>query len=275
MHMKLSPSQITEFRKKIYDYYKQHKRPMPWRNCDNPYYVVISELMLQQTQVPRVLQKFPEFITAFPDFSALARAPMKDVITMWQGMGYNRRAKYLKQIAEKVVGEYGSILPSDSSILETFPGIGPATAGSIAAFAYNTPTIFIETNIRRVHLHFFFPETKDVHDKEIKQVVEQTLDRKQPREWYYALMDYGTMMMKSLDNPNKRSKHYSLQSRFEGSDRQIRGRVLKVLVSQQNVTKEQFLRLLHDEEERVSQILDKMEQEGMIVRDKTRYRLPD
>ncbi len=273
--MKLGPSQITEFRKKIYDYYIQHKRPMPWRNCDNPYYVVISELMLQQTQVPRVLQKFPEFITAFPDFSALVRASMKDVITQWQGMGYNRRAKYLKQIAEKVVGEYGGILPSDPSILETFPGIGPATAGSIAAFAYNTPTIFIETNIRRVHLHFFFPETKDVHDKEIKQVVEQTLDRKQPREWYYALMDYGTMMMKSLDNPNKRSKHYSLQSRFEGSDRQIRGRVLKVLVSQQNVTKEQFLRLLQDEEERVSQILDKMEQEGMIVRDKTRYRLPD
>ncbi|MEN9327513.1 MAG: hypothetical protein RI947_321 [Candidatus Parcubacteria bacterium] len=273
--MKLSQSQIAEFRKKIYDYYKQHKRPMPWRNCDNPYYVVISELMLQQTQVPRVLQKFPEFITALPDFSALAQASMKDVITQWQGMGYNRRAKYLKQIAEKVVGEYGGILPSDPSILETFPGIGPATAGSIAAFAYDTPTIFIETNIRRVHLHFFFPDRKDVHDKEIKQVVEQTLDTKQPREWYYALMDYGTMMMKSLDNPNKRSKHYSLQSRFEGSDRQIRGRVLKVLVSQQNATKDQFLRLLQDEEERVSQILDKMEQEGMIVWDKIRYRLPD
>lgn len=265
---------IEQVRNTIYEYYRKNRREMPWRFSENPYYIVVSELMLQQTQVPRVMQKFPAFIQRFPTFSALAAAPMADVLTEWQGMGYNRRAKFLKQIAEKVMSAYNGVLPDDPLELVKLPGVGKATAGSIAAFAYNVPTVFIETNIRRVFIHFFFNDAAEVHDNDLFPLVERALDRDNPREWYYALMDYGTMMMKHMENPNKKSKHYAVQSRFEGSDRQIRGRVLKALVEMGAVNGDTLITMIGDDRERVDGILQRMEKEGMIARDGERYTLP-
>jgi A/G-specific adenine glycosylase len=178
---------------------------MLWRHSDDPYRILVSEIMLQQTQVERVAVKYPTFIAAFPDAATLARAPQSAVIAAWQGMGYNRRAIALKKCAEKITDEYGGTVPRDPDVLATFPGIGPATASSICAFAFNLPVVFIETNIRRVFIHSFFPDKEIVTDQEILPLVERALDREQPRVWYWALMDLGTELKKQMPNPNRKS----------------------------------------------------------------------
>ncbi|MFC1509819.1 A/G-specific adenine glycosylase, partial [Candidatus Omnitrophota bacterium] len=218
--VKLTRKEILGFRRTIYSYYKKHQRQLPWRETSDPYCITVSELMLQQTQVDRVIDKYNLFIREFPDFAALAQASLLDVLRVWQGLGYNRRAKALREIAIKVMNDYKGILPSSPDLLKTFPGIGPYTAQAITAFAFNKPAVFIETNIRCVYIHFFFNSRTEVKDGDIFPVVEQTLDSGNPRKWYSALMDYGVMLKKEHLNPGRKSAHYSKQSRFEGSDRQ-------------------------------------------------------
>jgi A/G-specific adenine glycosylase len=258
---------IEEFRQMVLAFYQQHKRPMAWRETTDPYLILVSEIMLQQTQVERVALKYPEFIARFPDFPALARASPADILPVWQGMGYNRRAIALQKCAVRVMTEFGGTLPRDVDILETFPGIGRATASSIAAFAFNLPVVFIETNIRRVFIHFFFSYGDQVNDTEILPLAERALDRENPREWYWALMDLGTSLKKSVPNPNRRSAHYTKQSAFEGSDRKIRGGILRMLVSGQKMTAVQISRACAEETERVAKILEALESEGFIRRE--------
>ena len=266
---------IETFQQTINAYYRDHKRPMPWRDIDDTYKILVSEIMLQQTQVPRVLIKYPEFISQFPTFESLSSASLKDVIAAWQGMGYNRRAKYLKLIAEQVISAYDGKLPDNPIVLDSLPGIGPGTAGSLAVFAYNRPAVFIETNIRRVFIHFFFQEQEDIDDKQIYPLVEQSLSGQDPRQWYYALMDYGTMLGAGKENANRRSRHYSVQSKFEGSDRQIRGAILKSLVQHNEIEEKQLITFIQKDESRTRIVLEQMEKEGMVVRDNNRYSLPD
>jgi len=258
---------IAEFRKKIWDFYHAHGRSFAWRNSDNPYYVFISEVMLQQTQTHRVEYKFEEFIEAFPDFSMLASAPLREVLGVWQGLGYNRRGKFVHQAAQMIMREFEGALPEDPAQLVRLPGIGPATAASIAAFAYNSPTIFIETNIRSVFIHHFFNTAKkDISDKDVLALVECTVDHDNPREWYYALMDYGVYLKKRGPNPSRRSKHHVVQSKFEGSDRQIRGKIIKMLVERQQVQQERLILHIADEQERTARIIDDLVQEGLVCK---------
>ena len=223
---------IPAFVRRVSQYYLTHGRYLPWRVNITPYSIVVSEIMLQQTQVARVLKKFPYFLTKFPNFMSLAKAPLNEVLEAWQGMGYNRRAKYLHAAAKQIVSAHRGVLPHDPEVLESFPGIGVATAGSIACFAFNAPTVFIETNIRRSILFHFFPSQDQVADTEVRKVVEEciqylTSQKASFREWYWALMDYGSYLKTVVVNPNKRSKHYVKQSKFHGSDRQIRGALLR------------------------------------------------
>ncbi|MDO8642566.1 MAG: A/G-specific adenine glycosylase [Candidatus Woesearchaeota archaeon] len=223
---------VHSFQKIVQKHYKENGRDLPWRQTTDPYQIVVSEVMLQQTQVDRVVKKYAEFVAHFPDFSSLAAASVGDVLRAWQGLGYNRRGLMLKQLAETVVEKYSSTLPNDPALLEELPGIGPATAQSICAFAFNVPVVFIETNIRTVFIHHFFKnrnKEKKVSDDELLPLVEKTLDKKNPRQWYNALMDYGTFLKKEFGNANVRSAQYARQSKFEGSNRQVRGRILKVL----------------------------------------------
>lgn len=203
---------------------------MPWRETQDPYRILVSEIMLQQTQVARVVEKYPRFIKAFPNFKALDKAQLAKVYGLWQGMGYNRRALALKKTAHIIVNDYNGALPQTNEELCALPGIGKATASSIMAFAFNLPAVFVETNIRTVFIHFFFKNGKKVADEEILPLVEMCLYKKNPRVWYWALMDYGTMLKKIGEDKNTRSKHYKKQSRFEGSRRQKRGKILKILL---------------------------------------------
>lgn len=196
--------------------------------------------MLQQTQVARVEEKYRSFLKKFPTMRVLARASTRDVLKEWQGLGYNRRALALKQLAGVVLRIHGGVLPKKAEDLVKLPGIGPASAGAIAAFAYGTPNVFIETNIRRAYIHEWFGSRKKVEDREIIPLIEKTMDKRNPRDWYYALMDYGSMLGKTLgrENPNKKSGQYAKQATFSGSMREIRGKVLRLAVSGVHTTAE-------------------------------------
>lgn len=255
---------IDAFRKMVLTHYTNRGRDLPWRRTADPYHILVSEIMLQQTQVERVTQKFPVFLEKFPDFATLAGAPLDEVLMSWQGMGYNRRAIALQKCAVRVVTEFGGNLPADVDTLATFPGIGRATASSICAFAFNMPVIFIETNIRRVFIHYFFDEQDVVADTEILPVVTKALNKKDPRTWYNALMDLGTELKNSVPNPNRRSRHYTKQSAFEGSDRKIRGAILKLLLDEKRITEQKIMRTFNEEPERIFRILKSLEDEGFI-----------
>ncbi|HLL60855.1 MAG TPA: hypothetical protein VK338_04000, partial [Candidatus Nitrosocosmicus sp.] len=261
---------LIDFQRIIWDYYKKHKRDLPWRNTTDPYKILISEMMLQQTQVTRVITKYKEFLDPFPNFQSLANASLQEILRVWQGMGYNRRAKYIKAISEKVMNEYRGILPNDPNILVTFPGIGKNTAASIVAFSFNKPTVFIETNIRRVYIHYFFKDSDGIEDKDILKLVEKTLDKVNPRDWYYALMDYGTYLAKTVENPNKKSKHYTIQSKFEGSNRQIRGAILKHLLLSQ-MTEKDLVKVLNKDQCNVVDILHTLRKEGFVKEEQGIY----
>jgi A/G-specific adenine glycosylase len=261
-----SRASLDRFRIALRDFYHAHGRDMPWRTTTNPYHILVSEVMLQQTSVERTVAKYGEFITAFPDFPALAYAPLDTVLRVWQGMGYNRRAIALMRIAGLVVDEYSGILPSDPAVLATFPGIGKATAASIAAFAFNAPVVFIETNIRRVFIYCFFQDRSDVHDREIEPLVAATLDRENPREWYWALMDYGTHMKKTQENPNRKSAHYTRQPPFEGSRRQLRGKILRALLDRPGMKESELAAATGAEPELLREVLEEFRIEGFITR---------
>ncbi len=258
----LNQAHVEQFRATIRTYYENAGRDFSWRQQITPYRIVVSEIMLQQTQAGRVSQKFDSFITLFPDFKALAEAPFDVVLRAWKGLGYNRRAQALQKIARLITDDYEGLLPDDPKILQTFPGIGPATASSIVTFAYNKPTVFIETNIRTVFIYTFFHNSINIQDCDLIPLIEQTLDRENSRKWYYALMDYGVMLKKEIGNFSRLSAHHTQQSKFEGSDRQIRGMILQVLLDQPGISQEGLLSEISKEPARVMRILHDLQREG-------------
>jgi A/G-specific adenine glycosylase len=222
--------------------------------------------MLQQTQVDRVVDKYLLFIRTFPTFQTLAQASMEKLLATWQGLGYNRRALLLRACAQQVIKRHGGSLPDTPESLAALPGIGKATAASICAFAFNKPVIFIETNIRAVFIHEFFQDKNSINDRELIPIIESTLDRKKPGTWYSALMDYGTHLKKKYPNPGRRSAHHTRQSKFAGSDRQLRGKILRLLLS----SGRQYLRGKEldpaSDPERVNRILRGLTDEGFLVK---------
>jgi A/G-specific adenine glycosylase len=255
---------VEAFRGLIYDHYHKHGRCLPWRLTRDPYRILVSEVMLQQTQVERVLEKYEAFVAVFPDFPSLAAAPFDRVLLLWQGLGYNRRALSLKKTAVRVTGEFQGKLPPSVDLLLTLPGIGRASASAIAAFAFDMPVVFIETNIRTVFIHLFFSDKGHVADREIVPLLERSLDRAEPRKWYYALMDYGSMLKSTGERVHRKSTGYRRQSPFEGSDRQVRSAVLKVLLREKTVSEAALAEMLGESRERVQKVLAALRSEGLI-----------
>lgn len=210
---------------------KIHWRDLPWRNVDDPYAVLVSEIMLQQTQVSRVLKYWERFLATFPSLDALAAADTALVLELWQGLGYNRRALALKQTAEICARDWNGQLPQTYDDLIALPGIGKATAAGVLCFAYNKPALYLETNVRTVFLHHFFPDEVDVSDKRLEPLVAQTTSFSNPRGWYYALLDYGAYLKATIVNPSRRSKHHTKQSAFEGSRRQKRAEIIRMVLA--------------------------------------------
>jgi A/G-specific adenine glycosylase len=220
---------VSDFQELIWKKGRDLYREMPWREDTRPYYVLVSELMLQQTQVDRVIPKFNAFIAAFPSEATLARAGLAEVLILWQGLGYNRRAKYLHDAAKMIINDYNGTFPATYDELLRLPGVGPNTAGAIMTYAYNQPSVFIETNVRTVYFEHWFAEQDSVSDSELRVVVGETLDREHPREFYWALMDYGSWLKRQGAARLQQSKHYKKQSALKGSVREVRGQIVRVL----------------------------------------------
>lgn len=267
--MSKKPS-VKQFRKIIWKNHEKNRRDLPWRRTHRPYQILVSEVMLQQTQVSRVLIKYKSFLKKFPTTKILADAPLRDVLIEWQGLGYNRRAMYLKKTAEEITNKYKGVFPKSFDELIKLPGIGQSTAGALLAFSYGAPAVFIETNIRSVFIHFFFKDDSSVSETMIREMVEKTLDHSNPREWYYALYDYGAMLKKSTDHgirsTHRKSSQYRKQSKFIGSNREIRSEMIKLLLlSKKSLTSLKISQKLNVEIGKIEKNLQSMQKEGLIV----------
>jgi A/G-specific adenine glycosylase len=205
--------------------------------------------MLQQTQVDRVIPKYKSFLKKFPNSKALGQAPLAEVLKEWQGLGYNRRAKYLWEAAKQMKGKY---------VLEDLPGVGPYTANAVRVFAYNEPRVLIETNIRAVFLHHMFPKSKKVTDARLLLFIAAAVPPAKAREWYSALMDYGSYLKSITPNPSRRSKHHTKQSKFKGSDREIRGAILRATLAGESLKKLPF------DKKRIKIQVTALKKEGLI-----------
>ncbi|MBP7806939.1 A/G-specific adenine glycosylase [Candidatus Saccharibacteria bacterium] len=263
------------FLETLWNYYAANGRDLPWRHAEpdgrfDAYKIMVSEFMLQQTQVSRVIPKYQQFLEAFPTVIDLAQAALVDVLRAWNGLGYNRRAKFIHEAAKAIAKLHGGSVPLDIEQLKLLPGIGHNTAAAILAYADNQAVVFVETNIRTVYIHHFFPEANDVTDAEILGRLNETLDREHPREFYWALMDYGSHLKATQGNSARRSKSYSKQSVFAGSKRQVRGQVIRELLEKpQPITRLQSA----IPDERLSSVIDDLCSEGIVILEKQQYRL--
>ena len=243
------------FRERIRGLAAPHWRDLTWRHTRDPYRIWLSEVMLQQTQVARVQTRWNEWLQQFPSVEALAAAEDADVLAAWQGMGYNRRALALHRAAQMVVNAYDGVFPRDRAALLALPGVGPSTAAGILAFAYDEAGVYLETNVRAVFIHELFAAAEEpVADKQLIPLVEAACppSGQDVRGWYYALLDFGAYLKKTVPNPTRRAKAYTRQSRFEGSVRQKRAEVVRILLAAREsnlvLSSEQVTTLLAQEE---------------------------
>jgi A/G-specific adenine glycosylase len=264
--------EIKDFQTAVWKYYDNNRRDLPWRTPHltpypdgslDPYAIMVSELMLQQTQVPRVIPKYQEFMSLFPTVHALAAANQGDVLRAWSGLGYNRRARFLWLAAQEIVARFDGKLLHNIKDLSSLPGIGKNTAGAIMTYAFNEPVVFVETNLRTVFIHHFFKDEIDVPDSYLLPLIEAALpgSDRTAREWYWALMDYGSYLKSEVGNVGRASKHYVRQSTFQGSKRQVRGMVLRLLADgplSREILSEQV------SDERLTGILDGLVAERLI-----------
>jgi A/G-specific adenine glycosylase len=270
-----SPAVLDEFREAVWGHYRADRRDMPWRDVDDPYAVLVSEVMLQQTQVSRVMERYGEWLEAFPTLDALAAAPLSAVLERWQGLGYNRRALALKRAAGLAVERYGGKLPCDEAALRSLPGVGPATAAAVMNYAFRVPAPFIETNVRAVFLHHFFADAEGVPDTVLRPLVDATWDGADPRAWGYALMDFGAHLKRIAANPSRRSRHHARQSPFPGSRREKRARLLRAVLAEPGGATEVYAEVLGIGCGEVSALLEELAAEGFLARDEGVWGVPD
>jgi A/G-specific adenine glycosylase len=274
-HISLTPQVRAKISELIlaaeYEHKHRGRNSLPWRTTHDPYAILVSETMLQQTQVARVIPKFEAWMKQFPTPHALANAQTRDVLSAWSGLGYNRRALSLKRSAEIIVSKHNGSIPADLDALLALPGVGAYTARAVLAFAFDVGLPLVETNVRTVFIHHIFPRTKRlITDKELLPLVEYSLQGKSARTWYAALMDYGTRLKSELGSRktalHKKSSSYSKQSKFEGSTRQLRAAILKRLLAagEEGVAHKELLRLFSKSNHDPAVAIASLEHEGMI-----------
>lgn len=263
---------MQDFQQFIFHWWKENRRDLPWRKTRNPYHILVSEVMLQQTQVARVLPKYKEFLQAFPTVPDLAAASPASVLRMWKGMGYNRRALYLQKTAQAIVSDHKGKFPQDEKKLLALPGIGKYTARAILVFGFKKDVSMVDTNVRQIITHFFY---SGIPQKE--KIIDETAERLVPIgkswEWHQALMDFGALELKNLKprspvspiSPRKSSVPFRQTNRF------FRGRVMDMLRvgdMKELVLITEFAKLYDKDESFIQEILAGLVKDGLIARSK-------
>lgn len=272
--MKVTAALIKQFQSLVFPYYQPPLvRDLPWRKTDDPYAILVSEIMLQQTQVPRVIEKYKTWIKRFPTVYELEKVGFDVVLPYWLGLGYNRRAMYLHRMAYDIVHNHRGVFPTSPEALQRLPGVGHYTARAICVYAYNQPLPLIETNVRTVYIYHFFPNSEIVSDEELLPLVLDTLDYEHPRAWFNALMDYGTEIKMKLPNPSRKSNQYTKQSPLKGSIREVRGWILRQLASSDYLTIATMNKVFAADTDRVTKAWQGLVRDGLVVYEKNQLRL--
>lgn len=277
--------EIKQFRKAVWHYWKKEGRhELPWRKTHDPYKILVSEVMLQQTQVPRVIEKYTEFLSLFPTVHVLAHATLRDVLRVWSGLGYNRRGKYLHDAAKVIAKQYDGDIKA-ATAAEKLPGMGPYTRAAVRVFAFNEPHTLLETNVRAAFIHHFESTLckSDLHkkdtkisDKQLVPLMKKAAEDQDPREWHWALMDFGVHIKKLHKNPARRSATYTKQSTFKGSLREVRGILLKSLSHSTKIETDLYLEVAkhaHIKKARVQEALESLVRDGLIKKVKGKWRI--
>ncbi len=271
--MKLSSEKIKHFQTEILVWYEKHKRELPWRRTRDPYKILVSEVMSQQTQIQRVIPKYEAWIEAFPTVESLAKARTSDVLRLWSGLGYNRRALNLQKAARVVVNEYKGDFPKVPSELEKLPGIGRYTAQAVSCFAYDAQVAVIDTNVRKVIAVEFFNGVLPT-EKVIEETAQKILPKGRAYEWNQALMDYAGATLRKHKIPATKQSHFLTSNRY------FRGQTMKYLLTKHKVS----FKELHSfftkqgreiEKKRLERILQQLHQEGFLVYEKVELSLTD
>lgn len=265
----ISKKDIEKFQQTVFHFYQEHKRNLPWRKTADPYNILVSEFMLQQTQVSRVIKYYNKWIKKWPTIQKLAAEKYKNVLRAWVGLGYNRRAMYLHNTANIIVDEFNGDVLSAVKHYERLPGIGLYTSKAIRIFADNEDIATVDTNIRRIFINEFNLD-ESISEKALFKIAQQSLPKGKSREWHNALMDYGALYLTSRKTGIKPK---TTQSSFQGSDRQIRGQIIRKLL-QENQSKYQLEQQLNIDSSRITPILDKMLKEKTISKTKNQYHVP-
>ncbi|NTU58207.1 MAG: Fe-S cluster assembly protein HesB [Chlorobiaceae bacterium] len=251
---------VEAFREKIFEFYRHKGRVFPWRLTRDRYAVMVSEIMLQQTQADRVVPRFTAWMERFPDVSALAAASLRDVLQLWSGLGYNARGQRLHRAAAIIVEEYGGRVPSDPSILIRLPGLGPYSSRSIPIFADNFDMATVDTNIRRVLIHELrLPES--ITPAGMLQVAGDILPKGRSRDWHNALMDFGAL---ELTSRKTGIAPLTRQSRFKGSRRWYRGELLRELLAAGELSRQGLEERHADCRYGIGTIVDALVREGLV-----------
>lgn len=257
--MNLSQEKIEQFQKKVFSFYQEQKRDLPWRKTTDPYKILLSEFMLQQTQVVRVVPFYTRWIAKWSTIHALASASRTEVLQLWMGLGYNTRAVHLHNAAQKIVEDFNGDVLKAMKHYEELPGIGRYTSHAVQIFSANDDLVTVDTNIRRIFIHEF-QLSENVSDTVLWKLAEQCLPKGKSRDWHNALMDYGTLVVTSIKTGIKPKTQ---QNSFKGSDRQIRSQILRLLLKK-DILVHDLYNLIHIEQPRLKKILEKMKKEDLI-----------
>lgn len=266
---RISETRIRKFHEKIFTWWKKNKRSLPWRETTNPYYIMISEIMLQQTQVNRSIEKYLEFIDKYPTIKDLAEASVSSVLKSWSGLGYNRRALWLHEAANQIVKLKD--FPETPEELQKLKGIGPYTSRSILIFAFNYDIATVDTNIRRILIaeNFAKEETKE---KELFIIAQKLLPKGKARDWHNALMDFGSLVLTSAKTGIKPK---TTTSRNSKENRRFRGIIVKYLTRNSKALKERMIKNCNIPTEKIDDILEGLLADGLIIKIRKYYALPE
>ncbi|MCG3221721.1 MAG: Fe-S cluster assembly protein HesB [Candidatus Heimdallarchaeota archaeon] len=267
MNFKIKNDRIISFQDKIFSWWKDNRREFPWRETTNPYFIMVSEIMLQQTQASRVVQKYLEFIERFPDMQSLSNSSQSDLLKLWSGLGYNRRALWLQEAVREILNL--EEFPQTPKQLQILKGIGPYSARSVLIFAFNFDIATVDTNIRRILISEGFA-SEETSEKDLLKIAEQLLPTDKSRDWHNALMDYGSIVLTASKTGIKPT---SQQGKFKGSEREKRGKILKFLLDNESATIEKLNNITNSSKNQLEPILDKMVKDGLIKKFKDKYKI--